>query len=295
MEVKGVLTKALLVTLIFFPDNTGAQTHEKWADVVNWDGVTPWRNYLIYSPGYLGPNALPVPSMSNGTADSVNSIALYFAFHSGTGDKTKNLRITSNYCISRNKLSVEISWVPIESFTMSPEIKDKRHVYLTGYHDSKAKGDIYSNVALQILNRWRKHIHLAVRAGFRYPTSSSVDAARFTDAPGYHFDISAGKSFTGGRFKLNAMGGVYIWQLNTEGQNDAVLFGGGFEYSYKNCRMIATCRGYSGYRHNGDQPLMVAASFEKKFKAVSLLINLQHGLRDFDFSSVETGIKYIFN
>jgi hypothetical protein len=65
----------------------------------------------------------------------------------------------------------------------------------SGYNDTKAQGDIYANINFQIFNKWRKYIHLALRAGFRYPTSSSVDAARFTDAPGYHFDVSAAKTF----------------------------------------------------------------------------------------------------
>lgn len=289
-----VFLKLILLLLCFHPLYTRAQAHERWADIVKWDGVTNWRNYLIYAPGYLGPNALPVPDMSNGTADTLNNISVHFAFHSGTGDKTKNWRMRATYCFLKSKMSADISWIPVEFFEVSPQIKDKRHVYYTGYNDTKAKGDVHVNLTLQILNRWRKDVHLAVRAGFRYASSSSVDAARFTDAPGYHFDLSAAKPLFNDRFKLIAMAGIYIWQLNTEGQNDAILYGGGCEYNYRNWRFMAACRGYSGYRHNGDQPMVISSSLEKQFERISIILNLQEGLRDYDFTSVETGIRYNF-
>lgn len=249
---------------------------------------------MFFSAGYLGPNGLPVPAISNGSVDNIDQITVSHLFHFSHGDNTHNLKIAANYCIVKDKLSVDINWVPIEWFKVTDKVKEERHVYHIGYFDTKATGDIYANFTLQILNQWRKHVHLAVRAGFRYATSSGVAAARYTDAPGYYFDLSAAKPLQEGRFKLTAMLGLYVWHLNIEGQNDAILYGGGFEYNYNNWRMITSCRGYSGYRNNGDRPLVINSSFEKKFKNISYLLNLQQGLHDYGFTSIETGIKYLF-
>ena len=49
-----------------------AQSYTWWEETVHWDGVTPWERYIVFTPGFLGPNALPVPRVTNGSIDSVN-------------------------------------------------------------------------------------------------------------------------------------------------------------------------------------------------------------------------------
>jgi hypothetical protein len=129
MKRKLLLAKAILSLCIFYSIDIHAQILERWADIVKWDGVTPWRNYMIYSPAYMGPNALPVPFLSNGTADSISNVGVHLAFHSGPGDRTKNIKITGNYCFLKNRISADISWIPIELFKVGPVTKEKRHVY----------------------------------------------------------------------------------------------------------------------------------------------------------------------
>ena len=243
----------------------------------------------------MGPNALPVPTIGNGSADSINSLSIYSASHFSRGDNTYNLKLSGNYCIVKNRISVDVTWVPVEWFNVTPQVKDERHVYSLYYGDKKAQGDIYANVNIQLLNRWRKDIHLAWRAGYRYPTSTGVGAARYTDAPGYHFDLSFAKPCSKDRLKFVGMIGFYVWQLNNNGgQNDALLYAGGLEYNDNNWRLTTSCRGYSGYRHNGDDPIVIRSSIEKRLKNISILINLQQGLQDYEFTCVEAGVKYDF-
>jgi hypothetical protein len=271
------------------------QTPQKWAETVSWDGITPWINYMIYSSSYMGPNALPVPDMANGSVDSLSYVSFSSVLHFSKGDKTQNLQFFANHRLVKNRLSAEVLWIPIEWFDVNDATKIKRRVYYSDYYDNKAQGDVFFNFKLQMLNRWRKYIHLALRAGFRYPTSSSVGAARYTDAPGYHFDLSFAKPFFQNKLKLTLMGGLYVWQLNTSGQDDAFLFGGGMEYNYKNLRWRINCRGYSGYRNNGDRPLILESLIEKQFGNFGILLNLHKGLIDYDFTTVSLGSKFIFN
>jgi hypothetical protein len=249
---------------------------------------------MIYSPRFLGPNALPVPTMADGSVDSLQSLALSLVSHFSKGDKTKNFRLSANYCLVKDFISADINWVPYEWFRVSPEVKDERHVYPYFYNDRQASGDIYFNLNLQLLNRLRKYIHLAFRTGYRYPTSTAVGSARYTDAPGYHFDISAAKPLSDNRLKLTAMVGFYVWQLNIAGQNDAFLFGGGVEYHQQDWYYQLNCRGYSGYRHNGDDPVILESTLEKRFRNFGFSLNLYQGVHDYKFTSIGLGAKYIF-
>ncbi len=92
--------------------------------------------------------------------------------------------------------------------------------------------------------------------------------------------------------------GFYSWQLIQYGrrQNDAFLFGTGAEWNTKTLRLQTYIAGYLGYLANsGDKPIVFRTSLEKKFNRTSLLLNFQQGLHDFNYSTVETGIKYVMS
>jgi len=55
----------LLLLLFFFSGSTFAQNDfQWWNDLHDWQPGDPgWRNMMKITPGYLGPNALPVPEV----------------------------------------------------------------------------------------------------------------------------------------------------------------------------------------------------------------------------------------
>jgi hypothetical protein len=274
-----------------------AQTFEWWARLVHWDGVSEWPKYMITQPGYMGPNALPVPRIANGSIDSLFSLAATGAFHFSKGDNTQPVTLYGNYCLVKDRISFDASWIPYELFTMSHAIKEQRHVFSYFYYDRHATGDVQLNTNIQLLNKWRKSIHLALRIGYRFPTGTELGAARFTDGPGYYFDLSFAKPFNNSHVKWIGMLGFYSWQminLNRR-QEDAFLFGTGAEWNTKTCRLQTYVGGYIGYLENsGDKPIVFRTTLEKKIKRVSLLLNFQQGLHDFHYTTVETGMKYLF-
>jgi len=276
--------------------NCQAQTFDWWANLVHWDGVSEWPKYMITQPGYLGPNALPVPRISNGSIDSNFSLGSTANFHFSKGDNTQNFTLLANYCLVKNVIAFDASWVPYEHFTMSHSMKERRHVFSHFYYDRHATGDIHLNTNIQLLNKWRKWIQLALRIGFRFPTGSGLGTARYTDGPGYYFDVSFGKSFSSSSFKWIGMLGFYSWQLITVGrrQNDAFLFGTGGEWNTKSLKLQTYVAGYLGYLHMGDKPIVFRSSLEKKIKRTSLSVGFQQGLHDFKYSTAEMGIKYQF-
>ncbi|HEY6505564.1 MAG TPA: hypothetical protein VIZ28_16430 [Chitinophagaceae bacterium] len=289
--------RALLLTVLCsFVINCNAQTFDWWAQTVNWDGVSHWSRYIITQPGYLGPNALPVPRITNGSIDSISSVAATGSFHFSKGDNTQNLTIYANYCLVKDVISFDASWVPYEHYTMSHEIKTERHVFSHFYNDHAAPGDIHLNTNIQLLNKWRKHIHLALRIGYRFPTGGGLGAARYSDGPGYYFDLSFGKPFNNSRLKWIGMAGFYSWQLISDKhrQDDAFLFGSGLEWNTKSIRLQTYIAGYIGYlKNSGDKPIVFRTTLEKKIKQISLLFGFQQGLHDFKYSSVELGMKLV--
>jgi hypothetical protein len=291
------MKRYLFFLLLLTSGYAKAQDFDWWAKLVTWDGVTPWQRYLITTPAYLGPNALPVPFISNGSIDSINSVSLTGNFHFSKGDNTQNLVVYGNYCLVKNRLAFDIGWVPYEHFRMSHTVKEKRHVFSHYYYDQSAQGEIHFNTNVQLLARWRKYIDLALRIGYRLPTSNGLGSARFTDAPGYYLDVSAGKPFRGTGWKMIGMAGLYVWQTNLDGrrQNDAFLFGAGLEWNYSGWRIQAYGSGYLGYMNNlGDKPILFRTNLERRGKRVHGLLRFQQGISDFGYSSFEAGLRYAF-
>ncbi|MBC7826474.1 MAG: hypothetical protein H7122_01915 [Chitinophagaceae bacterium] len=292
------MKKYFFTILVLMVGQLQAQDFPWWAKLVKWDGVTPWQRYIITNPAYLGINALPVPFITNGSIDSVNSIGLTGNFHFSDGDNTQNLAVYGNYCLVKDVISFDMYWVPYERYQMSHAIKEKRHVFSHYYYDKSAQGEMHLNTNIQLFQKWRNYIHLALRVGYRLPTSSGLGTARFTDAPGYYFDFSAAKPFhKESRWKLIGMAGLYVWQTNLDGrrQNDAFLFGGGVEWNPSRWRIQMYGSGYLGYMDDlGDKPVLFRTSIERKGKRINGILKFQQGLHDIEYSSVETGIRYIF-
>ena len=274
-----------------------SQTQTEWAQVVNWDGVSHWSKYIKVRAAWMGPNALAIPAIANGSVDSTRSATITTQLHFSPGDKTQSIVLYGNYCLVKDLVSFDISYIPVEFYTMSDEMKKERHVYYKYYNDKKARGDVLLATTIQLFNKWRKNIHLALRVGYRMPSSSGFGAARFIDGMGYHIDISMAKPFKTIPLKVLAMAGFYCWQIEQEDfrQNDAFLFGTGMEWYPESWRFQTYIAGYLGYIENsGDKPVVFRASAEKRLGRSSLLLKFQQGLHDLKYSTVEFGGKYYF-
>ncbi len=289
-----LLLASIFLLFSFYPE---AQTRDWWENNVNWDGSRHWSKYLIYSPAYFGPNALPVPEMGNGSADSIHSLSVTGDFHFSRGDNTRNIKMTARVCLAKNIVSLDLTYIPVEWFRVDHRTKSERKVFYQHYYDKVCGGDAYLNMVIQVLNRWRDNIHLALRVGYRFPASSALGSARYTDAPGYYFDLSAGKPVSADRaWKWTGMAGFYVWQTNADElrQNDAFLAGTGIEYNKKGWRLLVNGCGYFGYKENGDDPIVFRAAAERTLKRLTWLLRFQQGIQDFGYTSFETGARYLF-
>lgn len=293
------MKKILVAATLFFSAGVRAQTLQQWAQTVNWDGISYFTKYINFNAAHMGPNALTVPFLSGGSIDSVTSIGVTGQFHFSKGDNTQNPNLYANFCLAKNKVSIDINWVPFEHFTESDTIKKIRHVYYPFYYDKMAKGDVIVNTNINVLNQWRDKIQLALRIGVRLPSSGHKDVARarFVDATCYYVDVSMGKPLSH-NLKWISMAGLYVWQQDKDDlrQNDAFLFGSGLQWNKKGWKLETSFAGYLGYiKNSGDKPILIRAGTEKKIKNSILLFRLQQGIHDFKYTSVETGVKFCFS
>ncbi|MEL7122692.1 MAG: hypothetical protein AAFO07_24810, partial [Bacteroidota bacterium] len=123
-------------------------------------------------------------------------------------------------------------------------------------------------------------------------------AARFTDAPGYFFDVNFGQSLIKNEkidLKIIGMLGMYIWQTNDDVlfQNDAFLYGLGLQLESEKCLLQTDFSGFTGYKENGDRPAAINFSFEKTSTNIHPLLGVRIGLEDLLYNTFQLGVKYV--
>jgi hypothetical protein len=285
----------LLILSIICVITSHAQDDQWWIRNVNWDGFSHWSKYIKYNASNLGPNALPVPRLSNGRIDSLNSFSISTMYHSMKGDQTGNLALYGNYVLVKDRISVDAFWVPLEMFNVTHVLKEQRKIFYYVYYQNKAMGDMHINFNINLLNKIKEKVQLSLRTGYRYATSTQPAAARMTDAPGYYFDFSAARKFhQQSNWKYAAMLGLYVWQLPTGPQNDAVLFGAGVEYNKNQFQLQSNITGYLGYFNNGDRPIVYRLRAGSNKKGMNWFAQFQKGLHDFKYTTGEAGGRFVF-
>jgi hypothetical protein len=286
-----LFTSSLCISFLF----SRAQTADWWNQNVNWDGRTHWSKYIIISPKYMGPNALTIPLINNGSIDSFSSLGVSGHFHFSDGDNTQNLVLYGNYVSKDKTISIDAQFVPYEQFQMSHEIKTERKTFYLDYYKKHVTGDVTANTTIQLFNRSRDKFQFALRLGVRMPSGGGLTLARYGDVPGYWIDGGFGLPIKNSHWKWIGMAGFYVWQINLDNhrQDDAFVFGTGFEFNNQGWRWQAYTTGYSGWQNNGDRPTLVRLHIEKRAKRKFYLLRLQQGLHDYAYFSIETGVKVV--
>lgn len=267
-----------------------------WVQIHNWDGITPWYQYLKFSPQYFGPNALPVPEIQKGVTGDKAFVEFAADGHFSKGDKTQNLFTKLYYPVVPGIAAIEGYVVPIENYQMDTITRDER---ASRDRDGRgiAGGDIYFGTIVQLVKS-KKIPDMALRFSTRTASGTNVSAARYTDAPGYFFDLSLGKEYSNENLLLNkirwyAMIGFYSWQTNSARyrQDDAFLYGAGIDLTFSKIIITQSIGGYYGYINSDDRPVITRLSIIKKSEKLSYGLQLQSGLNDYPYNSVRIFIQ----
>lgn len=291
---------AQIVLLLFTPvilfSQNGNEQFKWWNNKHNWDGVTPWHQYIGLSTAYMGPNALPVPEVKDASLSKYPELDYSSNYYFQKGDHTADANIKFTYPFDRVQVSAWI--VPLEYFHITDTlIRDKRAIRYEN-PEGTASGDLYMGTHVKIIDnpQWPDVVLGFV---FRTASGSKLSMARFTDMPGYYFDLSVGHTFRPDHEKLKkirlyGMAGFYVYQTYDllHNQNDALLYGLGANMDFENISITNQLGGYYGYLDIGDRPLVYRFKFKFKQQHFDWFLRYQYGINDFPYQSTGIGFTW---
>lgn len=277
----------LLVTCILLASfvRTYAEDDDSWREKMK---------LLIYSPKYFGPNALPIPTLHSACVGGRWEVELRGEYHHYTGDKTKNMYGRLFIPLVKNRVGVEVTCTYETEFTLTPETRDERHAAGTKNFD-KIIGDVIIGTHYQIL-RSDKWLDIVGRMYIRTATGERLALARFTDAAGYWFDLTFGKTIVRNAsgtasLRIQGMTGFYCWMTNSlvHRQDDAFSYGLGVSGTYKKLSLQTDLSGYTGYENNGDRPMALRTNLKFEIKKNIISFKFSHGMKDNLYDSYSLG------
>lgn len=256
------------------------------------------------SPYFFGPNAFPIPDMVKDTKDKVTA-ELSGDYFSGRlasePDRTGSVGFAVRIPLWTDRVNLSVYGQMHEWYSDNPEVRALRGVSgkypLTGH----CSGDVYVSTDMRILDERKFVPALTLRAALKSASGDEYEKARYFDAPGYHFDICATKSFPFAgdgflkSFKASFNFGFLCWQTDIGCQNDAWIVAGSLELDTAVANLSADLGGYYGREEYYDRP----ASLKIKLdiipdRMVSPFLYYQHGIRHWPFDQFRAGVRFSF-
>lgn len=289
-EARGTIL--LLLFLLLLGKGAAGQTSEWWVDLVGWDGVSPYQNYLRLAPAYMGPNALPVPALHGDHNDSTSLLSGGATCFRADGENTVSGIMALRWRASSwFRLGVHV--VPLEYYRTSHELKALRRVHYLSYDESLAGGDFYVESLITLPRKWLGRLDPELRLGIKTASGTNLGAARFTDTPGYYFDVSTHWASSPGH-RWEVMTGFLVYQTYLPGraQNDCFLWGLGYAWSHAPWAASASIRGFQGYFFEGDGPIVseVEGSWRTRGRW-EFYVRAGMGIRDYPFRYLGLGTR----
>lgn len=273
------------------------EDYQWWNDLVDWDGRTHWSKYLIYSPRYFGPNAIPIPELEEGLIKSSSEISFGTFSHFTNGESTYNSKLKF-YIPYSGKIAFYGSIIPVEYYSMDTFLRDRRKSRDfdgIGY----AIGDLEVGTQIQLLTAENSFSDVILTSHFKTALGTNREAARYLDAPAYYFHMISSKTFVSNQLHIKPMimCGLYVWQTNEDKnpQNDAILYGAGVELEWNMFLLKMDYSTYNGYKNNGDHSSAIRTQFTarvSKYFGLELLYN--YGLNDNLYQTIGASVNYQF-
>ncbi len=287
-----------LLTAFSFAQNPDVD-YTWWNDLHDWqEGDPGWRNWIKVTPGFLGPNALPVPEVKRGFLTNKTEIEFTASSHFHTGDPTQDISARLFVPFAQGKIAVELWGVILERFAFSEQIRNERFARIEN-GKGHSIGDFNFSTLIQ-LSKDRKFPNTLLRMAARTASGGQFQGARYSDSPGYFFDLSFSKDFGNaetGIFRPFGLGGFYSWQTNDELnlQNDALMYAIGADLVKNDWTFSGSFSGYSGYKHERDKPAQFNLELRKDWSWKALRFQYLHGLRHWEYKTVKCSFIWKMN
>lgn len=282
----------LLCILITFVSHTKAQTHIEKPDL-----SIP----SLVAPAYFGPNAFPIPDMSDGSTTDRLEFELY-----GDGfictltpdiknDITFDVFAKATIPLFTHRVNLTI-WMPmVEWFRSGPEVNRLRRVQNPDrWISGTDSGDAYVSTDILILDEEKCGYGLVLRAALKSASGNSFSTARVYDCPGYFFDIAAGRDVYKSadnktRLRMALSTGFLCWQTANGRQNDAVMYGVLTSMTSGRFKAELNYGGYVGWEGAGDCPMTLKTKLSWDIGRFSIAAMHQVGFMDWPFHQFRLG------
>lgn len=251
------------------------------------------------SPLYFGPNALPVPEMTDGTVFGQPYLEGAIDLHTGFfGDVTRTLFVKTKLPLFSSRINLSV-WMPvIEFYTNTPASLDWQKPgkpSIKGYEF----GNVYVSTDIHLLQEDTFKPDIAFRAAVITASGGGRIYARNFDLPGYFFDATVSKSIRFGQgffrdLRLAFNGGFLCWQTDSRTQNDAYMYGIMGSLSTRIADIALAWQGYTGWQKNGDRPMVIRLNLTFRAGRLRPVLGYEYGIRDYPFSRFRAGIGYLF-
>ena len=256
-----------------------------------------FSKYLIVSPAYFGPNAIPVPRLFNGQTSKKVRFDMEYEYYFRNGEETHDVYSEVHIPVADGKVSLDFMYVPYEFYSVDSVISRERRSLSGNTLKGSSLGDVYFGTHVQLLSKHKWIPDISFGMSCRTASGTALKDVRHTDTPGYYLDMSVGKTYYFGEtesgIRWYALIGFYVWQtyLDNYPQNDALLYGGGIQFQFRDFFVLNSLRGYSGYMSNGDHPLVYRTELGINEGAAALVLGYERGIRDYPFSCVRIGVR----
>lgn len=241
------------------------------------------------APAFFGPNAFPVPEISDGLTCSQLRLELaadgYFGYNKS---RTADLFARVHVPLFTRWANLSV-WMPVYEW------------YSQADGTGSGAGDVYLSTDIQVLHHsWfaphkAKYIpQMTIRVGVKTASGEQFSRLRHYDSPGYFFDASIGKSVSVKDFELRFAGsvGFLCWQTANARQNDAVMYGLQAKMNHPYCSFLAEWGGYVGWEKYGDAPMVIKFRAAGRIKGFEPFVQYQYGIMDYPFHQVRVGLAY---
>lgn len=240
------------------------------------------------APAFFGPNALPVPEMSDGqTSDQLRLEIAADGYLGYDNSQTADIfaRLSAPLFTRWANLSI---WMPVYEWYKQADGK------------GSGAGDVYVSTDVQILhNSWFKHNtqyipQMTVRVGVKTASGEQFNRYRHYDSPGYFFDLTMGQYIPLQNLELRLAGsvGFLCWQTANARQNDAVMYGLQLLLRSKYISLRTIWSGYIGWENAGDRPMTIKGRLSGHVKNFDPYVEYQYGIKDYPFHNLRIGIVY---
>jgi len=256
-----------------------------------------------YAPAWFGPNANPVPEMTDARIPTKTTVSLMGDYYFGYGDKTTNGYVKMELPLLPERVSLKLWFTTLENYTVTPELSIKRG--MNGNLTGKPNGDLYVQTRISLLKERKNAPVIILNSTLKTASGTMFDKRRYFDTPGYYFDVEFGKSFyTKSKFisEIRTIGnlGFLCWETTGSRQNDAPMYGAKLIVGNEKWKLDNTLSGYWGWMHTsshygsdyGDAPLVYAAKITFLAGYMDYFAQYQYGIKDFPYQQVRVGISF---